>query len=56
MGVTGILFAPLAPLVSLAAAIVFWLSTWVYRYQLIFKFVTRVESGGVRKLIFLCGF
>ncbi|KAF8967961.1 hypothetical protein BDZ97DRAFT_1916530 [Flammula alnicola] len=46
MGLIGLLFAPVAPLVSLAAAVVFWLCSWVYKYQLMFKFVTRVETGG----------
>ncbi|GLB37747.1 putative cytosolic domain of 10TM putative phosphate transporter [Lyophyllum shimeji] len=46
MGAVGLLFAPLAPLVSLAACIVFWLSSWVYKYQLMFVFVTKVETGG----------
>jgi len=41
-------FAPLAPLIPLAAAIVFWISSVVYKYQLIYVYVTRVESGGVR--------
>ena len=40
-------FAPLAPLIPLAAAIVFWISSVVYKYQLIYVYVTRVESGGV---------
>lgn len=39
-------FAPLAPLVVLAAAIVFWMSSWVYKYQLMFVFTTKVETGG----------
>jgi len=47
MATVGLLFAPLAPLVSLAAAIVFWISSWVYKYQLMFVYVTRVETGGV---------
>ncbi|KAF9565599.1 DUF221-domain-containing protein [Agrocybe pediades] len=46
MTAVGILFAPLAPLVTLAAAIVFWLCSWIYKYQLVFMFITRVESGG----------
>lgn len=46
MGAVGLLFAPLAPLVALAACIVFWLSSWVYKYQLMFVFVTKVETGG----------
>lgn len=47
MGTVGLVFAPLAPLVVLAAAIVFWISSWVYKYQLMFVFVSRVETGGV---------
>jgi hypothetical protein len=47
MGAVGLVFSPLAPLVSLAAAIVFWISSFVYKYQLMYVFVTRVESGGV---------
>ena len=47
MAAVGLLFAPLAPLVSLAAAIVFWISSWVYKYQLMFVYVTRLETGGV---------
>ena len=47
MAAVGLVFAPLAPLVVLAAAIVFWVSSWVYKYQLMFVFVSKVESGGV---------
>jgi len=47
MGAVGLVFAPLAPLVVVAAAIVFWMSSWVYKYQLMFVFVSKVESGGV---------
>lgn len=43
----GLLFAPLAPLVALAAALVFWTTSWVYKYQLIYIFVTQAETGGV---------
>ncbi|KJA28921.1 hypothetical protein HYPSUDRAFT_128668 [Hypholoma sublateritium FD-334 SS-4] len=46
MGLIGILFAPVAPLVSLAAAIHFWLCSWIYKYQIMFKYITRVETGG----------
>ncbi|KAF8891775.1 DUF221-domain-containing protein [Infundibulicybe gibba] len=46
MCAVAMLFAPLAPLVALAAAIVFWLSSWVHKYQLMFVFVTKVETGG----------
>ncbi|OCH90575.1 DUF221-domain-containing protein [Obba rivulosa] len=46
MGTVGLFFAPLAPLVAVAAAIVFWISSWVYKYQLMFVYVSRVETGG----------
>ncbi|XP_006461255.1 hypothetical protein AGABI2DRAFT_48387, partial [Agaricus bisporus var. bisporus H97] len=46
MGAVGLVFAPLAPLVVVAAAIVFWMSSWVYKYQLMFVYVSKVESGG----------
>lgn len=47
MVAVGFFFAPIAPLVALAAAVVFWISSWVYKYQLMFVFVSRTESGGV---------
>lgn len=47
MAAVGLLFAPLAPLVVVAAAVVFWISSFVYKYQLMFVFVSKVESGGV---------
>ena len=47
MGTVGLVFAPLAPLVAVAAAIVLWISSWVYKYQLMFVFVSKVETGGV---------
>lgn len=50
MAAVGLVYAPLAPLVALAAAVVFWISSIVYKYQLMFVFVSRVESGGVREL------
>ncbi|KAF9529713.1 hypothetical protein CPB83DRAFT_852038 [Crepidotus variabilis] len=46
MGAVALVFAPLAPLVVVAATIVFWMSSWVYKYQLMFVFVSKVESGG----------
>jgi len=46
MAAVGLVFAPLAPLVAVAAAVVFWISSVVYKYQLMFVFVTKVESGG----------
>ncbi|KIK61133.1 hypothetical protein GYMLUDRAFT_85115 [Collybiopsis luxurians FD-317 M1] len=59
MASVGLVFAPLAPLVSLAAAIVFWMSSWVFKYQLMFVFISKVESGGrlwnvvINRLLFL---
>lgn len=53
MATVGLVFAPLAPVVVVAAAIVFWLSSWVYKYQLMFVFVSRVESGGVSFPLFI---
>ncbi|KAI0302360.1 DUF221-domain-containing protein [Multifurca ochricompacta] len=46
MGTVGLVFAPLAPLVAVGAAIVMWISSWVYKYQLMFCFVSKVETGG----------
>ncbi|KAJ7772127.1 hypothetical protein DFH07DRAFT_216960 [Mycena maculata] len=46
MGAVGIVFAPLAPVVALAAAVVLWMSSIVQKYQLMFVYVTKVESGG----------
>ncbi|KAH9944775.1 DUF221-domain-containing protein [Amylocystis lapponica] len=46
MGTVALFFAPLSPLVAVAAAVVFWVSSWVYKYQLMFVFVSRVETGG----------
>jgi len=46
MSTVAMVFAPLAPLVAVAAAVVFWVSSWVYKYQLMFVFVSRVETGG----------
>ena len=47
MGTIGLVFAPQAPLVAVGAAIVMWINSWVYKYQLMFCYVTKVESGGV---------
>lgn len=49
MAAVGLVYAPLAPLVALAAAVVFWISTLVYKYQIMFVFVSKVESGGVSR-------
>lgn len=52
MVAVGFVFAPLAPLVVVAAAIVFFLSSFVYKYQLMFVFVSKVETGGVSYFLF----
>ncbi|KAF9650988.1 DUF221-domain-containing protein [Thelephora ganbajun] len=46
MSTVAMVFAPLAPLVAVAGAVVFWVSSWVYKYQLMFVYVSRVETGG----------
>jgi hypothetical protein len=46
MATVALVFAPLAPLVALAGAVVFWMGSWVYKYQLMFVFVTKNETGG----------
>ncbi|CAK5282398.1 unnamed protein product [Mycena citricolor] len=59
MGAVGLVFAPLAPLVVLAAAAVLWMSSFVQKYQLMFVYITRVETGGrlwnvvVNRLLFV---
>lgn len=50
MATVAMVYTPLAPLVPLAAAVVFWISGIVYKYQLMFVFTTKVESGGVSVL------
>jgi hypothetical protein len=50
MGCVGLVFAPLAPLVAVGAALVMWINSGVYKYQLMFCFVSQVETGGVRLL------
>ena len=47
MCTVAIIFAPLAPLVAALAVLVFWISSMTYKYQLMFVFTTKVESGGV---------
>ncbi|KZT69635.1 DUF221-domain-containing protein [Daedalea quercina L-15889] len=46
MATIGLFFAPIAPLVAVASMVVFWISSWVYKYQLMFVFVSQVETGG----------
>jgi hypothetical protein len=53
MAAVGLVFAPLAPLVAVAACVVFWLGSFVYKYQLMFVYISRVESGGVSHPTFI---
>lgn len=50
MGTVGLVFAPLAPLVAVGAAVVMWINSWVYKYQLMFCYISKIETGGVRLL------
>ncbi|KAL1412499.1 hypothetical protein Q8F55_000244 [Vanrija albida] len=55
-----LVYAPIAPMVPIGALIVFWFSTVVYKYQLLYVYVSRAESGGrmwnvyVNRLIVNC--
>jgi hypothetical protein len=51
MAAVGMVFAPLAPLVPLAAMVVFWMSSFVYKYQLMFVYISKVETGGVCQIL-----
>lgn len=42
----GLIYAPLAPLVTIGATLAFWFSSVVYKYQLLYVYVSRAESGG----------
>ncbi|KAJ9100894.1 hypothetical protein QFC20_005383 [Naganishia adeliensis] len=42
----GMVYAPLAPLVCIGVTIVFWVSSVIYKYQLLYVYVSRAESGG----------
>ncbi|WVN89065.1 uncharacterized protein L203_104281 [Cryptococcus depauperatus CBS 7841] len=42
----GLIYAPLAPLVPMGATCVFWFSSVVYKYQLLYVYISHGESGG----------
>ncbi|KAL7420784.1 hypothetical protein Q5752_004736 [Cryptotrichosporon argae] len=42
----GMMYAPIAPLVAIGATLVFWFSSVVYKYQLLYVYMSRAESGG----------
>ncbi|KAI0358552.1 hypothetical protein OH77DRAFT_1518557 [Trametes cingulata] len=45
LSTVGLFFAPLAPLVCVAAAVVFWITSWAHEYQLLFVFTTKHATG-----------
>ncbi|KLT38381.1 DUF221-domain-containing protein [Cutaneotrichosporon oleaginosum] len=42
----GLVYAPLAPLVAIGALFAFCFSLMVYKYQLLYVYITKAESGG----------
>lgn len=47
MSAVAMIYAPLAPLVVVFAAIIFWACSFIYKYQLMYVFVTKHETGGM---------
>ncbi|EPQ31421.1 uncharacterized protein PFL1_00756 [Pseudozyma flocculosa PF-1] len=47
MTAVAMLYAPLAPLIVIYAAAIFWLNSFIYKYQLMYVFVTKHETGGM---------
>lgn len=47
MTAVAFVYAPLAPLVAAMAAVVFWIHSVTSKYQMMFVFISKVESGGV---------
>lgn len=62
MSAVAMIYAPLAPLVVVFSAIVFWASSFIYKYQLMYVFVTKHETGGmlwrptINRLLICIGF
>ncbi|WFD01263.1 hypothetical protein MYAM1_004025 [Malassezia yamatoensis] len=46
LAAVGILYAPLAPVISAFVAAVFWMASFVYKYQFIYVYKTKSETGG----------
>ncbi|TIC12695.1 DUF221-domain-containing protein [Wallemia mellicola] len=46
MACVALIYAPIAPLVAAAALIIFLISAFVQKYQLMYVFITEVETGG----------
>ncbi|KAJ1025085.1 hypothetical protein NDA18_004369 [Ustilago nuda] len=47
MAAVAMIYAPLAPLVVIFSAVVFWANSFIYKYQLMYVFVTKHETGGM---------
>ncbi|GAC92925.1 hypothetical protein PHSY_000484 [Pseudozyma hubeiensis SY62] len=47
MAAVAMIYAPLAPLVVVFSAVVFWANSFIYKYQLMYVFVTKHETGGM---------
>ncbi|EST04468.1 protein of unknown function DUF4463 [Kalmanozyma brasiliensis GHG001] len=47
MAAVAMIYAPLAPLVIVFSAVVFWANSFIYKYQLMYVFVTKHETGGM---------
>ncbi|GAK67916.1 DUF221-domain-containing protein [Moesziomyces antarcticus] len=62
MAAVAMIYAPLAPLVVIFSAVAFWMSSFIYKYQLMYVFVTKHETGGmlwrpvINRLLFCIGF
>lgn len=57
----GIIYAPLAPVISAFVAAVFWMASFAYKYQFVFVYKTKSETGGrlwnivVNRLLIIIG-
>ncbi|WFC96856.1 hypothetical protein MBRA1_003519 [Malassezia brasiliensis] len=57
----GLIYAPLAPVISAFVAAVFWMASFVYKYQFVFVYKTKSETGGrlwnvvVNRLLIIIG-
>lgn len=62
MAAVAMIYAPLAPLVVVFSAVVFWANSFIYKYQLMYVFVTKHETGGmlwrpiINRLLICIGF
>ncbi|SPO29576.1 uncharacterized protein UTRI_04680_B [Ustilago trichophora] len=62
MAAVAMIYAPLAPLVVVFSAVIFWANSFIYKYQLMYVFVTKHETGGmlwrpvINRLLICIGF